>query len=57
MLIEILVLGGEEAVDHEFRHCLDRQIQPALPGVFGKQRAVGGVDPRHHRRLIILKLR
>ena len=57
MLVEILVLGGEERVDDELRHRLDRQIEPALVGIFGEQRAVGGMHPRHHRRLIILKLR
>ena len=57
MLVEVLVLGGEEGVDDELRHRLDRQIEPALVGVFGEQRAVGRVHPRHHRRLIILKLR
>ena len=57
MLIEILVLGGEERVDHQFRHRLDRQIQPAFLGVFAEQRAVRGMDPRHHRRLVVLELR
>ena len=57
MLVEILVFGGEERVDHQLRHRLDRQIEPALLGVFGEQRAVGGVHARHHRRLVILQLR
>jgi hypothetical protein len=57
MLVEILVLGGEESADHEFRHRLDRQIKPALIGIFGEQRAVGRMHPRHHRRFIILELR
>ena len=57
VLVEVLVLGGEEGVDDELRHRLDGQIEPALLGVFGEQRAVGGVDARHHRRLIILQLR
>ncbi len=57
VLIEVLVFGGEEAVDDKLRHRLDRQVQPAFLGVFGEQRTVGGVNARHHRRLIILKLR
>ena len=57
MLVEILVLGGEERVDHQLRNRLDRQIQPAFLGIFGEQRAVRGMDARHHRRLVILKLR
>ena len=57
VLVEILVLGREERVDDEFRNRLDRQIEPALLGVFAEQRAVGGMDARHHRRLVILKLR
>ena len=57
VLVEVLVLGGEERIDDEFRHRLDRKIEAALVGIFGKQRAVGGVHPRHHRRLIILQLR
>ena len=57
MLVEILVLGGEERVDDQLRNRLDRQIQPAFLGIFAEQRAVGRMDARHHRRLVILKLR
>ena len=57
MLVEILVLGGEEGVDHQLRHRLDRDIEPALAGIFGEQRAVAGVHARHHRRLVVLQLR
>ena len=57
MLVEVLVFGGEEGVDDEFRHRLDRQIEPALLGVFTEQRAIGSVHARHHRRLVILKRR
>ena len=57
MLVEILVLGRDEGVDHHLRHRLDRQIQSALLGVFGEQRAVGRVHARHHRRFVILQLR
>ena len=57
MLVEVLVFGREERVDDEFRHRLDRQIEPALLGILAEQRAVGGVHARHHGRFIILKLR
>ena len=57
MLVEILVLGREEGVDHQLRHRLDRQVEPALAGIFGDQRPVGRVHARHHRRLVVLKLR
>ena len=56
MVIEILVLRRHEGVGDELRDRLDRQIKPALLGIFGEQRAVGGMHPRHHRRLIVLKL-
>ena len=56
VLVEILVLRGQERVDDQLRHRLYRQIKPALFRVFAEQRAVGRMDARHHRRLIILKL-
>ena len=57
VVVEILVLGREEGVDHHLRHGLDRDVEPALGGVFGNQRAVGGVHAGHHRRLVVLQLR
>ena len=57
MLVEILVLGRNERIDDELRHRLDRQIEPALLGVFGEQRSIGRMHARHHRRLIVLQLR
>ena len=57
MLVEVLVLGRQERVDDQLRNRLDRQIQPAFLGIFAEQRAVGSVHARHHRRLVILKLR
>ena len=57
MLVEILVLGGEEGVDDQLGHRLDRDVEPPLARVFAEQRAVGGVHARHHRRLVILQLR
>ena len=40
VLVEVLVLGRQEGADHDLRHRLDRQVEPALAGVFGEQRAV-----------------
>ncbi len=57
MLIEVLVLCRDKGVGHELRDRLNGQIEPPLIGIFGKQRAVGRVDARHHRRLVILQLR
>ena len=57
VLVEVLVLGREERVGDELWHRLDRQIEPPLLGILAEQRAVGRMDARHHRRLVILKLR
>ena len=57
MLVEVLILGGEEGIDHQFRHRLDRDVQAPLAGIFGDQRTVGRVHARHHRRLVVLQLR
>ncbi len=57
MLVEILVLGSQEGVGDQFWNRLDRQIQPAFPGIFAKQLAVSRMNARHDRRLIGLKLR
>ena len=57
MVEEILVLGRDEGIDHELRHVLDRQIEAPLLRVFGDQAAIGRVHARHHRRLVVAKLR
>ena len=57
MLVEVLVLGRDEGVDHELRHRLDRQIEPALAGIFGEQLPVGGMHAGHHRGLVVLQRR
>ena len=57
MLVEVLVLGREERVGDELWHRLDRQIEPPLLGILAEQRTVGRMHARHHRRLVILKLR
>ena len=56
MVVEVLVLGGEESVDDKLWHRLDRQIQPPLLGGFAKQGSIGRMNPRRDRRLMILKL-
>ncbi len=57
VLVEVLVLGREERVGDEFRHRLDREVEAPLLGVFAEQRTIGGMDARHDRRFVILKLR
>ena len=57
MLVEVLVLGRDEGVDHQLRHRLDRQIEAALARIFGEQLPVGGMHARHHRGLVVLQLR
>jgi hypothetical protein len=49
MLVEILVLGRQKRVDDQFWNRLDRQIQPALLGIFAEQRAIRGMNACHHR--------
>jgi hypothetical protein len=56
MGIEILVLGREKSVNHQRRHRFDRDEDALLGRVFGHQAAIAGIDPRHHRRLIIGQL-
>ena len=53
MLVEILVLGREESLDQPLGHCRNGHEDPPLAGVFLQQRAIGGMDPGHHRRLVI----
>ena len=56
VLVEVLVLRRDEGVDDELRHRLDREVESPLPRIFGQQRAVGRVHPRHHRGLVVLQL-
>ena len=56
MLVEILVLGGQEGTRHQLRHGADRHIEAPLAGIFRDKAAVRGVDARHHRRLVIGEL-
>src|SRR5262245_32335393 len=56
MVVEVLVLGGEEGVDDELGDGLDRDIEPPLAGVLGHQRNVSRVNTRHDRGFIVLQL-
>jgi hypothetical protein len=53
VLVEAPVLGGQERLDHLFGDHVDRHEDAPLAGVLGHQGAVGGVDARHHRRLVL----
>ena len=52
VLVEILVLGGDEGIDDAGRDGGDRHVDAPLAREFRDQRAVIGVDAGHHRRLV-----
>ena len=52
MLVEVLVLGGDESVDDAGRDRGDRHVDAPLARELGDQRAVIGVDAGHHGRLV-----
>ncbi len=52
MLIEILVLGRDEGLDHAVGNGGDRHVDAPLARELGDQPAVIGVDAGHHRRLV-----
>ena len=54
MLVKVLILGGEKGIDHKFGNRLDRDIQPSFARIFRHQRAVRRMNPRHHRRFVVL---
>ena len=54
--VEILVLGGDEGLLDQRRDRRRGQVEAPLARVFGQQATVGGVDARHHRRLVVLEL-
>ena len=54
--IEVLVLGGDEGVLDQRRNRRRGQIEAPLARIFGQQAAVGRVNARHHRRLVVLQL-
>ena len=53
---EALVLGGDEGLHQALGHGGDRHEHALLLGVFGEQPAVGGVEARHRRRLVVGEL-
>ena len=55
VLVEALVLGGQEGGNHQLGHDVDRHEDAPLAGVLGHQAAVVGVDARHDRRLVLGK--
>ncbi len=56
MVVEILVLGGEEGLDRPLRYRRDRHEDAALGRIFGQEPAVAGVHAGHHRRLVVGEL-
>ena len=56
VLVVILVFRRDEGAGDELGHGLDRNVEPPLARIFGEQRSVGGVHPRHHRGLVVLEL-
>ena len=52
MAKEVLVLGRQEGVDNTLGHRVEGDEYAPLAGEFGNQAAVGGVDARHHGRLV-----
>src|SRR6202040_2877728 len=55
--IEILVLGGDKRLLDEGWDGGARKIKTPLAGIFGDKRSVACMDPRHHRRFVILERR
>ena len=56
MRVEVLVLGGEERLDHPPGNRLDRHEHPLLVRELGQQAAVPGMHAGHGRRLIVGEL-
>ena len=56
MRVEILVLGRNEGLFDERRNVRTRQIEPAFARIFGKQRSVRCMHPRHDGRFVIFQL-
>ena len=52
MVVEGLVLGGQERIDDPLRDRLDRDEQTVLHGELRQQPAVAGMDPGRDRRFI-----
>src|ERR1700720_4529317 len=55
--VKILVLGGDKRLLDEGRDGGARKIKTPLAGIFGDKRSVARMDPRHHRRFVVLERR
>ena len=53
VVVEALVLGGEDRVDHRLGDVLDRDERAPLLAEFADQRAFGAVDPQRDLRLVV----
>jgi hypothetical protein len=53
---EALVLGRDEGFQHALGHGGDRHEHPLLAGIFGEQPAIGGIEARGDRRLVVGEL-
>jgi hypothetical protein len=56
VIVEVLVLGGDEGVDDPFRDHLDRHEDPLFDGELGQDAPVAGVHAGHRRRVVVRKL-
>src|SRR5690606_33564174 len=56
VIVEVLVLGGEEGAHHAPRNGLDRHEDALLGRVLGDQPAVTSVHPGDRRRLVVGEL-
>ncbi len=55
MLVEVLVFRRKESLHQQWRHGFDGLEQAPFPRELAEQRAVGGVDTRRDRRLVVLE--
>ena len=52
MLVERLVFGRQEGLDHPVRHGVERHEETLFAGVLGKQPPIARVNSGHYRRLV-----
>ena len=53
MLVESLVLGGEDRIAHRFRHGIDLDHRAPFLAEFADQQALAAVDAQRHLGLVI----
>jgi len=56
VLVEVLVLSGEEGVDNPLWDRLDRDEDATFGGEFGQQSSIPGMNAGHGRRMIMREL-